>query len=283
MSTRLVLAIQEHYEQLSPSERKLATLLLDRIDDMLAYSAKEMADMAGVSKATAARLFRSLGYRDFSEVRAQAREERNRTQPFRNIPSSGETRTPARGLTVATHLQMETDSLARTFEVTRNDELVKAADGLATAPRVWLLGLGVDQGLVYYMRPLLSRIRTDVFSLGAQSGTWAEELAMPSPRDVVLLVLSQHRPAILERAMEQLTLSRVTVMAVVDVRNAAWARRFSDNVLPCYSTGGPYGYSAMSLISMLHLLAHTTADRLGDRALQRTHLIDDISEALDHD
>ncbi len=61
MSTRLVLAIQEHYEQLSPSERKLATLLLDRIDDMLAYSAKEMADMAGVSKAPAPRLFPAFG------------------------------------------------------------------------------------------------------------------------------------------------------------------------------------------------------------------------------
>jgi hypothetical protein len=29
MTTRLTLAIQEHFEQLSPSERKLAKLLLD--------------------------------------------------------------------------------------------------------------------------------------------------------------------------------------------------------------------------------------------------------------
>ncbi|WP_110686932.1 MurR/RpiR family transcriptional regulator [Salinicola aestuarinus] len=283
MSTRLVLAIQEHYERLSPSERKLATLLLDRIDDMLAYSAKEMADMAGVSKATAARLFRSLGYRDFNEVRLQAREERNRTQPFRNAPSTAQTPSPARGLTVSTHLQMETDSLARTFEVTRNDTLSKAAETLATAPRVWLLGQGLDQGLTYYLRPLLSRMRTDVFCLGAQSGLWAEELAMPSPRDVILMVLSQHRAPILERMIEQLTLSRVQIISVVDVRNTAWAKRFSQSVLSCYSTGGPYGYSAMSLVSMLHLLAHATAEQLGDRALQRTHLIDDIAEELDQD
>lgn len=281
MSTRLVLAIQENYERLSPSERKLATTLLDRIDDMLAYSAKEMADMAGVSKATAARLFRSLGYRDFNEVRLQAREERNRTQPFRTMPASDDTKTPTRGLTVATHLQMETDSLARTFEVTRNDELAVAAERMATAPRVWLLGTGLDQGLVHYLRPLLSRIRADVFCLGTQNGIWAEDLAMPSPRDIVLLVLSQHRPMILERMVEQLTLSRVKLISVVDVRNTAWAQGFSESVLSCYSTGGPYGYSAMSLISMLHLLAHATAEKLGDRALQRTHLIDDIVEELD--
>ena len=76
---RLSLAIQEHFEHLSPSERKLAELLLDRADDLLTYSASEMAAMAGVSKATAARLFRSLGYADFNEVRLQAREERTLT------------------------------------------------------------------------------------------------------------------------------------------------------------------------------------------------------------
>ena len=82
MSTRLTLAIQEHFEKLSPSERRLATLLVDRADDLLAYSASEMAAMAGVSKATAARLFRSLGYADFNEVKLQARQERNLAPPF---------------------------------------------------------------------------------------------------------------------------------------------------------------------------------------------------------
>ena len=82
MTTRLTLAIQEHFEQLPPSERKLAKLLLDRADDMLTFSATELAAMADVSKATAARLFRSLGYADFNEVRLQAREERNLAPPF---------------------------------------------------------------------------------------------------------------------------------------------------------------------------------------------------------
>ena len=83
MSTRLTLRIQERFDRLSPAEQKLARLVLDRKDDFLTFSATQMADMAEVSKATAARLFRSLGYADFNEVREQAREERNRTEPYR--------------------------------------------------------------------------------------------------------------------------------------------------------------------------------------------------------
>ncbi|HZE92105.1 MAG TPA: MurR/RpiR family transcriptional regulator, partial [Rhizobacter sp.] len=168
MTTRLTLAIQEHYEQLSPSERKLAALLMDRADDMLTYSATELAAMAGVSKATGARLFRSLGYADFNEVRLQAREERNLAPPFQT--GTRASAAPSRSHSIATHLQTEGDSLARTFESLRNDTLLAAADLLAKAPRVWLLGLGLDEGLVRFARPQLARVRPDVHCLGTQSG-----------------------------------------------------------------------------------------------------------------
>jgi len=112
MTTRLTLAIQEHFEQLSPSERKLAKLLLDRADDMLTFSATELAAMADVSKATAARLFRSLGYADFNEVRLQAREERNLAPPFQ-APRPAGAAAPVRSHSISAHLQTESESLAR--------------------------------------------------------------------------------------------------------------------------------------------------------------------------
>ena len=86
MGTRLALRIQERFEDLTRSEQKLAQFLLDRPDEILGTSATELAGFAGVSKATAARLFRNLGYSDFNDVRLQAREERNRTGPVQQIP-----------------------------------------------------------------------------------------------------------------------------------------------------------------------------------------------------
>ncbi len=281
MTTRLTLAIHEHFEQLSPSERKLAALLLERADDMLTYSATELAAMADVSKATGARLFRSLGYADFNEVRLQAREECNLAPPFKadvqpkqNLP---------RTHTIASHLQSETDCLARTFESLRSDTLTAAADQLAKAPRVWLLGQGLDEGLVRFVRPQLARIRPDVHPLGMQGGVWAEDLAMTGPRDSLLLVMTQPRQPLIERLAAHAATTRVEIVAVVDVRHAAWARRISKVVLPCYSESSDHTFSAMAAASMLHLLLQNIAVRLGKRASQRQQVIDDIDRELQGD
>lgn len=281
MTTRLTLAIQEHFEQLSPSERKLAALLLERADDMLTYSATELAAMADVSKATGARLFRSLGYADFNEVRLQAREERNLAPPF--PAESPPKQTAPRTHTIASHLQSESDCLARTFESLRSDTLTAAAEQLAKAPRVWLLGQGLDEGLVRFVRPQLARIRPDVHTLGLQGGVWAEDLAMTGPRDSLLLVMTQPREALIERLAAHAAITRVEIVAVVDVRHAAWAQRISKVVLPCYCARSDHAFSAMAATSMLHLLMQNVAVRLGKRASQRQQVIDDIGRELQGD
>lgn len=279
MTTRLTIAIQEHFERLSPSERKLATLLLERADDMLTYSATELAALAEVSKATAARLFRSLGYADFNEVRLQAREERN-LAPAHRADGPAKDPLPARRHSISSHLSGEIDSLSRTFESLRTDTLLAAADKLAKAPRVWLLGLGLDEGLVRFVRPQLARIRPDVHALGLQGGVWAEDLAMTGPRDCLLLLMTQAREPLLERLAAHAATTRVEIVAVVDVRNLGWARRVTELVLPCHSARTDHAFSAMAAASMLHLLVQNVAVRLGRRASQRQQVVDDINREL---
>ena len=295
MTTRLTLAIQEHHGRLSPSERQLAELLLDHADDLLTYSATELASMAGVSKATAARLFRSLGYADFNEVRLQAREERNLAPPVLDRPPP---RTAApRPHSIAAHLQAEADALARTFESLRSDTLQAAADRVATAPRVWLLGLGADEGLVRLVRPALARVRPEVQLLGTQNGVWSEDLAMMRPRDVLLLVLTQPRTRVIERLATHAATTRLDTVAVVDLRNAAWARRACSVVLPCHGNGQDQGLvaaasqgrstgdgdAAATAASMLMLLVRRATARLGTAARRRQEVVAQIQQELDGD
>jgi len=188
---------------------------------------------------------------------------------------------PVRSHSIASHLLTESDSLARTFESLRSDTLLAAAEQLVKAPRVWLVGLGVDEGLVRFMRPQMARVRPDVHCLGMQSGVWAEDLALTGPRDCLLLVMTQARDPLLERLAAHAATTRVDVVAVVDIRNAAWARRVAKIVLPCYSAHSDHAFSAMAAASMLHLLIQTAADRLGKRASQRQQVVNDIQRELD--
>lgn len=283
MTTRLTLAIQEHLEALAPSERKLAALLLERTDDLLTYSASELARMAGVSKATAARLFRSLGYADFNEVRLQARQERNLAPPFAAAARAPREAAPAKGgaPSIAAHLAIETDSLARTFETLRGDVLRDAASRLARAPRVWLLGIGLDDGLARFAWPQLARVRPDVFCLGTAGRSWAEELASVTPRDGLLFVLTQPRGHVVEQVLAHAKAARVQTVAVVDVRNAGWARRVADVVLPCWCASAEHAFSPMAAASLLHLLTQHVALKLGPRAAQRQGLIADLRRELE--
>jgi DNA-binding MurR/RpiR family transcriptional regulator len=279
MSDRLILRIQERFDKLSASEQKLARLLVERKDDILTYSATQLANMADVSKATAARFFRSLGYADFNEVRLQAREERNRTEPYRY--SVAEAERTAFGRSIGSHLQLELANLTRTFEEFRPDKLNDAAELLREAPRIWFLGLGLEEGLARYGRLLLSRLRHEVLQLGLSNGAWAEELAMTGPRDALVLITLRPRPRILRPILEYAKTTRMNVVTITDKMSALPAQRYSSVVLPCHVTSYGLGPSHTAIASVLRLLAVVYATRVGEPATQRADIIADIHEELD--
>src|SRR4051812_50126963 len=114
--------ITQRYAVLSPQERRAAETLLEHLDDLATYRSAELADLAGVSKATMSRLFRSLGFTDFDEGRDHLRGLRSAGEPRR---LDGASPTPA-------HLTHEGGSLR-----TAAGHPVRAEVGavLAAAPR----------------------------------------------------------------------------------------------------------------------------------------------------
>jgi DNA-binding MurR/RpiR family transcriptional regulator len=279
MASRLVLRIQERFARLTTSEQKLARMILERQDDLLTHSATELAAMADVSKATAARFFRSLGYADFNEVRLQAREERNRTEPYRYSVVGSEK--VALGRAIGSHLELEITNLTRTFEELRSDRLTRAAELLGEAPRVWLLGLGAEEGLARYARLLLARLRHNVMMLGMNGNAWAEDLAMTGPRDALVLVTLEPRPRILKPILSYARTTRMNVITITDRNYLLQAQRYSAVVLPCHVSSFGLGPSHTSVASALRLLSIAFAAYAGDTALQRLEIINGIHEELD--
>ncbi len=278
MASRLMLRIQERFSRLTAGEKKLAQLLLDRDDDILTHSATEIAEMAGVSKATAARFFQHLGYADFNEVRQQAREERNRSQPY-ELSVTGSTQV-ALGKTIGTHLDLELRNLTKTFEELRSDKMREAAEALRDAPRVWVLGLGAEEGFARYARLLLARLRHSVMILGINQGSWAEDLAMTGPKDLLLLISLPPRPEILGPIVSYARTTRMKVVTIADRGYAPEAERFSSVFLPCHVASFGLGPSHTAIGSAIRLLAVTYAALAGQSAEQRSEIIAQIHEEL---
>ncbi len=279
MSIRLSLRIQQCFDRLSPAEQKLARLILERKDDILTYSATEMAELAQVSKATAARLFRSLGYADFNEVREQSREERNRTEPYRySLASKAE---PHLGRSIGAHLDLEIANLTRTFEELSSERLHQAAGLLKEAPKLWFLGLGPEEGIARLGRIMLARLRHDVMQIGLHQASWAEDLAMMGPRDALVVVTLKPRPRVLRPILDYARTTRVNTIMLTDQMSILWAQKYATVVLPCHVASHGLGPSYTAMASAVRLLAAAYAERAGERAAERLDLIAEIHEELD--
>jgi DNA-binding MurR/RpiR family transcriptional regulator len=68
--------ILEHYDAMPRGERRLADLLLEDGAKIRHDTATSLAAGAGVSKATAARFFKRLGYPSFKVAQREAREKK---------------------------------------------------------------------------------------------------------------------------------------------------------------------------------------------------------------
>lgn len=279
MSQRLALRIQERMARLTASEQKLGQEILKRQGVVETHSATELARMAGVSKATAARFFRSLGYADFEEVKAQAREERNRTQPYSYSVAASEK--IVLGRAIGDHLALEISNLTRTFEEMRSDRLTAAAELIFNAPRLWFSGAGAEDSLARHGLQQFAKLRSNVALLNIADGALADDLAMMGPRDAVVVVTIAPRPRAIRSVLSYAKTTRANVITITDHASLSSVQRFSDVVLPCHVAGFGLAPSHTGLFSALRLLAVAFLARAGDTALQRADIIASIQEELD--
>lgn len=277
MGTLLSLRIQEKFDELTRSEQKLAMVLLDHSDDILMFSAKELSVASGVSAATAVRLFRNLGYRDFNEVRLQARQERNLSGPTTALTVPIEPMPPG-GATAAAHLQQELGNLSRTFATLEAKPLRRAADALASARRMWIAGLGPDAAVARLAWSLFSQIRPGVQVLAEDSQSWPSELASMGPGDLLLAVASRPWLDGFNPVLEFCQTARVRLLVICDPTSQGRVERHGGQALVCYAAQIPHARSYTSVMSMLGLLHMAALERLGDSALVRTELIDGLRE-----
>jgi DNA-binding MurR/RpiR family transcriptional regulator len=255
MSQRIDDRITERFAALSPQERRAAETLLEHLDDLATYRSAELAELAGVSKATMSRLFRSLGFTDFDEVRDH----------LRGLRSAGEPRRVDGASTTAAHLVHEEESLRHAVESPVLAEVVAA---LATARRVLVVGWRNSHPVALHLRLQLTQARGDVRLAPLPGQVLGEELAELGKGDAVVLVGFRRRPPVFASALDEAARTGATVVLLADetARQHASAAAYWLEC-PVASTLAFDSYAAaMSLVS---LLADGVLSALGRRGRDR--------------
>lgn len=271
--------IQECYEELPPAERRLGDLLLNFPGDIANYSATELADLAGTSKAAATRLFRRLGYKDFSEARVQIREAQRWGSPLYQSNSSSKASRHNRSETISAHLEREAVNLQRTLEALSPDTVRAVASELAGQRRVAVVGFRNSRFLAEYFHRQLSLLRPDVALLPSPGQTIAEDLVDMGENDLLVVVAMRRRITGIRDLMELANKRQIPCVLIADP-SATELQSLATYTLNCQIQSTSVFDSYTSVSSLLTLLVNLVMREDMTRTRQRLRKIESLHEDL---
>jgi DNA-binding MurR/RpiR family transcriptional regulator len=264
--------IRDQYHRLPAGERKIADILLEMQGELAVYSATELAEKAGVSKATATRLVQRLGFSDFQQMRNRAREAKQKGSPLAALPDIAGQRGP-----FGRHLNHEVASLTQTLEGISSERVGRAIDILTKAGRIWVIGFRNSHVLALYARELLVQVKPDVRLLPAPGQTIAEEFSALSSDDAVLIMGFRRRPPIIAKIIRTAAKTQAR-MILFDDPSLGDIDRSTDVTFRCLSRGSSVFDSYAAAMSLINYLCAEVAMVLGKGAQQRLRLTEQLHE-----
>ncbi|VXB70631.1 MurR/RpiR family transcriptional regulator [Aeromicrobium sp. 9AM] len=261
--------IAERYADLSPQERRAADVLLAHLDDLAIYRAAELAELAGVSKATMSRLFRRLGFDDFTEVRDHLRTLRSNGVPvsLEGAPS------------LAAHLEHEVANLQKALTGLEEGGLATAATLIAEAQRVVVVGMRSSYFVALHLRQSLNQARFGVTLVPQPGQALSDELIGLGKDDVAIVVAFRRRPDNIDGLMEILEESGTPMILLADPSARALAARAAVWLECPLATDLAFDSYAVAM-SVVVVLADRVLDLAGLSGEQRTTSIDASYRAL---
>lgn len=271
-------AITAAYDQLPPGERRLADTILARLNNLASYSATELATDAGVSKATAARFFRRVGYQSFGHARRKARADAHLASPLYALAGVNAKEPVSDAL--SRHVAADLKNLSETFrQAGTADGLAQAVKLIATAPRVRVLGLRNGHFVAAYAAYLLAQLRDEVIGLPGPALTLAEDLATLRRGDLLLIVDFRRRSSLLQPLVEAARAAGARLVFVTGHGMPSLARK-GDVVLPCLTEGASIFDSYVAAVSLVNYLCAAVAKALGKASRKRLAAIETLHDAL---
>ncbi len=264
--------IRAHYDRLPDGERKLADVVLDMRCELAGYSATELAESAGVSKATASRLVRRLGFTDYQELRQQARAGAGSGSPLAEVARAREKKG-----TLGHHLDHDTACLTYTLEGISADLARSAVGILAKADRIWVVGFRNSYALALYARELLVQVKPDVRLLPAPGQTVAEELSALVEGDAVLMLGFRRRPEGFAKILGAAAQAKARVVLVGDP-SLGDIDQHADVAFRCLSRGSGLFDTYVAPVSLLNYLCSGVALELGEAAQKRLQRSEQLHE-----
>jgi len=258
--------LNRHQAAFTPSERRIATWLLHNLSAIPFETAASLGRRVGVSPMTVGRFLRTIGYRDFGELKDEMRHEAPWVKLYRP-------RVATDGDPLAQGLQNEIKALAAVYELARDPAWKPVAHRIAHADRVTVASFPLTRFPGLALADLLRHVRPNVAFADGSDGAYTDLLLDSGPDSCVVLFDVRRYSRHFRMLAEEVHARGIPLVIITDTL-CHWARDLTPEVLMIPVSQDLAWHSFGAVISLFGLLVDAVIEERGN-VYQR---IEDIGE-----
>jgi len=257
-------------EQLTPTERRIAEVVLDDPTLLAFGTVSDLADLAETSRPSIVRFANKLGFEGYTELQNRVRSELSSqlSSPSQRIRQGGAADDSTRASIEA--------ALHQTFDTLDRARLKRLAKPIASAKRVWIISGETSMAGAIVLHSGLSMVRPDVYRVEEQSS--GRDLSSASKGDTaVVFDFARYRRNSITAARKLAELG-VTIVAITDSPLsplASLTKHWCELKIPAV---GPFD-SALPVVLTAELLVARVVEQLGDRAREQIDQLEGLWQA----
>jgi DNA-binding MurR/RpiR family transcriptional regulator len=271
--------LREGWLSFARTEQAIARYLIANSSDIPFETGATIAAGAGVSEASVTRFVRRLGYADLKEMkRGQRRATRDAIDKLDNdelrfrTGGGGQER-------MARSLAMEQRALAAAYNLAQGRVWEEIVHLLSTSNHVNCVGFQAVKGLALDFATRLRWVRGGVRFAEGVGGTYSEILTDNVKESCAVVIDTAEYASMTFRLCEQIKRQKIPLIVVTD-RYSHWAKDYTRLALEVSTRVDLYWDSMSAMSSILNLLTHAVAERLGKAAEDRMDELEAISGIL---
>jgi DNA-binding MurR/RpiR family transcriptional regulator len=245
--------VHEHLHNLSKSQRKVATYILDHPRNVAVSSAQEIGRMIGVSETTVIRFCYSLGFSGYTELQKNTREQLLFQESSLHAYQQSKLELEQAPHFYEQVMEQDCRTIAETIKQINETDYETAIAHLSNAETIYILGLRSSHAAASWLSYTLGLVRHDVKLIRTEAEDIIRTLSTMNDKSV-LVAISFHRYLketirIAELAHEQ----RAYVIAITDSLLAP-IQAHSDVLFPIYSPKKSTLDATASLFSFMNAM-----------------------------
>jgi len=271
--------IMQVYGELSASEQRLASVILEMDGNFAGFTAGELAARAEVSNPTAARFFRRLGYDSYQQAHSHARLRAAAGSPLTALGKRADQRLGT--FDFVPFAEHEAQNLQRMASQLDPIDIERAVRMLHSSQRILIVGYRAAMGVGLYLQAMLGLLREGVSFMSRSGMTLSEELVNLGEGDLVVLLAFRRRQQIMSRVLRAATRQGAHVLQFTDMAQSGRAET-SVVTLRCAVEGLGIFDNYAGAMTLINCLMSLLEESIGRPAVaQRLGKIEQLLEEVD--